>query len=253
MKAVRAKKFLGQHFLINEEIAKRITDLISHNYNINILEIGPGMGVLTKYLHEKDVNLKLVEIDRESVLYLKNKIPQLKDNIFEEDFLKIDLNKVYSKNLSIIGNFPYNISSQILFKVYENYEKVDTIVGMFQKEVAERVTSQIGRKKGILSVLLQTFYDIEYCFSVDEDQFFPPPKVKSAVIRLVRNKRKKLDVDLRSYKMIIKAAYNQRRKTINNALKSFNLKKDDKIKHLLNLRAENLSVNDFISITSNIQ
>jgi 16S rRNA (adenine1518-N6/adenine1519-N6)-dimethyltransferase len=253
MKAVRAKKFLGQHFLINEEIAKRITDLISHNYNINILEIGPGMGVLTKYLHEKDVNLKLVEIDRESVLYLKNKIPQLKDNIFEEDFLKIDLNKVYSKNLSIIGNFPYNISSQILFKVYENYEKVDTIVGMFQKEVAERVTCQIGRKKGILSVLLQTFYDIEYCFTVDENQFSPPPKVKSAVIRLVRNKRKNLDVDLKSYKMIIKAAYNQRRKTINNALKSFNFNKDDKIQHLLNLRAENLSVDDFITITSNIQ
>lgn len=253
MKAVRAKKFLGQHFLINEEIAKRITDLISHNYNINILEIGPGMGVLTKYLHEKDINLKLVEIDRESVLYLKNKIPQLKDNIFEEDFLKIDLNKVYSKNLSIIGNFPYNISSQILFKVYENYEKVDTIVGMFQKEVAERVASHSGRKKGILSILLQTFYDIEYCFTVDENQFSPPPKVKSAVIRLVRNKRKNLDVDLKSYKMIIKAAYNQRRKTINNALKSFNFNKDDKIQHLLNLRAENLSVDDFITITSNIQ
>jgi 16S rRNA (adenine1518-N6/adenine1519-N6)-dimethyltransferase len=253
MKAVRAKKFLGQHFLINEEIAKRITDLISHNYNINILEIGPGMGVLTKYLHEKDINLKLVEIDRESVLYLKNKIPELKDNIFEEDFLKIDLNKVYSKNLSIIGNFPYNISSQILFKVYENYEKVDTIVGMFQKEVAERVASHSGRKKGILSILLQTFYDIEYCFTVDENQFSPPPKVKSAVIRLVRNKRKKLDIDLKSYKMIIKAAYNQRRKTINNALKSFNLKKDDKIQHLLTLRAENLSVNDFINLTSNIQ
>ena len=253
MKAVRAKKFLGQHFLINEEIASRITDLILNNNNKNVLEIGPGMGVLTKYLHEKDINLKLVEIDRESVLYLKNKIPELEHNIFEQDFLKINLNEVYSQNLSIIGNFPYNISSQILFKVYENYEKVDTVVGMFQKEVAERVTSQIGRKKGILSVLLQTFYDIEYCFTVDENQFSPPPKVKSAVIRLVRNKRKKLDVDSKSYKMIIKAAYNQRRKTINNSLKSFNLKKDDKIKSLLNLRAENLSVNDFITITSNIQ
>ena len=253
MKAVRAKKFLGQHFLINEGIAKKITDLISKKNNKNVLEIGPGMGVLTKYLEEKDINLKLIEIDRESVLYLKNIMPQLKDNILEQDFLKIDLNEIYSENLSIIGNFPYNISSQILFKVYENYQKVDTVVGMFQKEVAERVASHSGRKKGILSVLLQTFYDIEYCFSVDEDQFSPPPKVKSAVIRLVRNKRKKLDVDLRSYKMIIKAAYNQRRKTINNALKSFDLKKDDKIKHLLNLRAENLSVNDFISITSNIQ
>lgn len=253
MKAVRAKKFLGQHFLINEGIAKKITDLISKKNNKNVLEIGPGMGVLTKYLEEKDINLKLIEIDRESVLYLKNTIPQLKDSIFEQDFLKIDLNEIYIDNLSIIGNFPYNISSQILFKVYENYQKVDTVVGMFQKEVAERVACHSGRKKGILSVLLQTFYDIEYCFSVDEDQFSPPPKVKSAVIRLVRNKRKKLDVDLRSYKMIIKAAYNQRRKTINNALKSFDLKKDDKIKHLLNLRAENLSVNDFISITSNIQ
>ena len=253
MKAVRAKKFLGQHFLINEEIAKRITDLISHNYNINILEIGPGMGVLTKYLHEKDINLKLVEIDRESVLYLKNKIPQLKDNIFEEDFLRIDLNKVYSKNLSIIGNFPYNISSKILFKVYENYEKVDTIVGMFQKEVAERVASHSGRKKGILSILLQTFYDIEYCFTVDENQFSPPPKVKSAVIRLVRNKRKNLDVDLKSYKMIIKAAYNQRRKTLRNALKSFNLKTNKEIDILLQKRAEQLDVEDFIIITKSVQ
>ena len=253
MKAVRAKKFLGQHFLINEEIARRITDLISNKHNKNILEIGPGMGVLTKYLQEKDINLRLVEIDRESVLYLLNKFPELKDNIFEQDFLKINLKKLFSENISIIGNFPYNISSQILFKVYENYEKVDTIVGMFQKEVAERVTSQTGRKKGILSVLLQTFYNIEYCFTVDENQFSPPPKVKSAVIRLVRNKRKKLDVDLKPYKMIIKAAYNQRRKTINNALKSFNLKKDDKIMPLLNLRAENLSVDDFIILTSNIQ
>ena len=120
MKAVRAKKFLGQHFLINEGIAKKITDLISKKNNKNVLEIGPGMGVLTKYLEEKDINLKLIEIDRESVLYLKNIIPQLKDNIFEQDFLKIDLNEIYSENLSIIGNFPYNISSQILFKVYEN-------------------------------------------------------------------------------------------------------------------------------------
>ena len=253
MKAVRAKKFLGQHFLINEEIAKRITDLISNKNNKNILEIGPGMGVLTKYLHEKDIDLRLVEIDRESVLYLTNKFPELKDNIFEQDFLKINLIEIFSENISIIGNFPYNISSQILFKVYENYEKIDTIVGMFQKEVAERVTSHTGRKKGILSVLLQTFFHTEYCFTVDENHFSPPPKVKSAVIRLVRNKRKKLDVDLKSYKMIIKAAYNQRRKTINNALKSFNLKKDDKINHLFNLRAENLSVDDFITITSNIQ
>ena len=146
MKAVRAKKFLGQHFLINEGIAKKITDLISKKNNKNVLEIGPGMGVLTKYLEEKDINLKLIEIDRESVLYLKNTIPQLKDNIFEQDFLKIDLNEIYSENLSIIGNFPYNISSQILFKVYENHQKVDTIVGMFQKEVAERVASLSGRK-----------------------------------------------------------------------------------------------------------
>ena len=126
MKAVRAKKFLGQHFLINEGIAKKITDLISKKNNKNVLEIGPGMGVLTKYLEEKDINLKLIEIDSESVLYLKNIIPQLKDNIFEQDFLKIDLNEIYSENLSIIGNFPYNISSQILFKVYENNQKVDS-------------------------------------------------------------------------------------------------------------------------------
>ena len=183
---VTPKKALGQHFLNNEEVAYNIVNAIKSE-NKNILEIGPGMGVLTKYLLEKqDLNFSVVEIDDESVVYLHRHYPQLQ--IFATDFLQMNLAQYYSKEVTIIGNFPYNISSQILFKVLDNKDLVTEVVGMFQKEVAERVAAQPGKKMyGILSVLLQAFYDIEYLFTVDENQFTPPPKVKSGVIRITKN------------------------------------------------------------------
>jgi len=252
MKKVRAKKYLGQHFLRNNIIAQNITNELDTNLNKNILEIGPGMGVLTKFLLNQKLNLKLVEIDAESVQYLKKKFPEVKNDIYEEDFLKIKLPELYKNSVSIIGNFPYNISSQILFKVFENKDQVVQVIGMFQKEVAERLCAKEGRKKGILTILLQTFYDVEYCFNVDPDVFFPKPKVNSAVIKLTRNNRKKINCDEKLFIQIIKSSYNQRRKTLRNALKAFSLEEDKKIKGILNLRAEQLAINDFIILTNHV-
>jgi len=192
MKNVRAKKHLGQHFLNDEQIAFDITDLLSDGAK-NVVEIGPGMGVLTQFLVKKDYKTEVVEIDRESVFYLRLNYPDLE--IHEGDFLQLDLKEQYPYNFSLIGNFPYNISSQILFKAFENRDQIPEVVGMFQKEVAERIACKKGKKRGILSVFLQAFYDIEYCFTVDEHVFNPPPKVKSGVIKLVRNSRKELKVD----------------------------------------------------------
>jgi 16S rRNA (adenine1518-N6/adenine1519-N6)-dimethyltransferase len=253
MKSVKAKKHLGQHFLNDLTIANQITDLLKIQKKTNVLEIGPGMGVLTSFLIEKKINLSLVEVDYESIIYLKKKFSENKKNIIHADFLNIDMNQFFKKKFSIIGNFPYNISSQILFKVYENKNKVNEVVGMFQKEVAERIASKSGKKRGILSVLIQTYYEVEYCFTVDENSFSPPPKIKSAVIKLSRNKRTKLDCNEKLFKHIIKSAYNQRRKTLRNALKSFNLKMSSDIIPLLKLRAENLSVEDFIKITKYVE
>lgn len=250
MKRVSAKKHLGQHFLNDQSIAEKIVNQLEFK-NKNILEIGPGMGVLTEFLLRKKINLQVVEIDKESVFYLRLNYPELK--IIEGDFLKIHLQELYKDNISVIGNFPYNISSQILFKAFENREKVTELVGMFQKEVAERVASVKGKKKGILSVLLQAFYDIEYCFTVDENVFTPPPKVKSGVIKLIRNKRKKLDCDEKKFIQIVKSGYNQRRKTLRNSLKSFTLKTNKEIDILLQKRAEQLDVEDFIIITKSVQ
>ena len=250
MKKVSAKKHLGQHFLNDQSIAEKIVNQLEFK-NKNILEIGPGMGVLTEFLLRKKINLQVVEIDKESVFYLRLNYPELK--IIEDDFLKIHLQELYKDNISVIGNFPYNISSQILFKAFENREKVTELVGMFQKEVAERVASVKGKKKGILSVLLQAFYDIEYCFTVDENVFTPPPKVKSGVIKLIRNKRKKLDCDEKKFIQIVKSGYNQRRKTLRNSLKSFTLKTNKEIDILLQKRAEQLDVEDFIIITKSVQ
>ena len=252
MKKVRAKKYLGQHFLRNNIIAQNLTNELDTNLNKNILEIGPGMGVLTKFLLNQKLNLKLVEIDAESVQYLKTKFPEVKNDIYEEDFLKIKLPELYKNSVSIIGNFPYNISSQILFKVFENKDQVVQVIGMFQKEVAERLCAKEGRKKGILTILLQTFYDVEYCFNVDPDVFFPKPKVNSAVIKLTRNNRKKINCDEKLFIQIIKSSYNQRRKTLRNALKAFSLEEDKKIKGILNLRAEQLAINDFIILTNHV-
>ena len=249
MKSVRAKKHLGQHFLNDENIAFNITELLNNNTK-NVVEIGPGMGVLTKFLVKNDYKTEVVEIDTESVFYLRLNYPKL--YIHEGDFLQLNLKKQYPYNFSLIGNFPYNISSQILFKVFENREQIPEVIGMFQKEVAERIACEKGKKRGILSVFLQTFYDIEYCFTVNEDVFTPPPKVKSGVIKLVRNNRKKLSVDEKKFKRVVKAGFNQKRKTLRNALKAFTLINESEIANLLPLRAEQLTVDDFIKLTNHV-
>jgi len=246
MKNVRAKKHLGQHFLNDEQIAFNITNLLS-NGTENVVEIGPGMGVLTQFLVKKKFTTEVVEIDTESVFYLRLNYPQL--NIHEGDFLQLNLKEKYPYNFSLIGNFPYNISSQILFKAFENKDQISEVVGMFQKEVAERIVAKKGKQRGILSVLLQAYYDIEYCFTIDENVFTPPPKVKSGVIKLKRNKLKKLPCDEKLFKQIVKAGFNQRRKTLRNALKSFSLENELVAADLLQKRAEELSVEDFITIT----
>ena len=248
MNRVRAKKYLGQHFLKDENIAKSITDLLSTESK-KVVEVGPGMGVLTKFLILKDIDLRLVEIDKESILYLLLHYPQLEKQIIEADFLRLNLKETFDNNFSLIGNFHYNISSQILFSVFENKEIIPEVVGMFQKEVAERIVAKKGKQRGILSVLLQAYYDIEYCFTIDENVFTPPPKVKSGVIKLKRNKLKKLPCDEKLFKQIVKTGFNQRRKTLRNSLKSFSLEKELAHTELLQKRAEELSVEDFIIIT----
>ncbi|MBT3418092.1 MAG: 16S rRNA (adenine(1518)-N(6)/adenine(1519)-N(6))-dimethyltransferase RsmA [Flavobacteriales bacterium] len=250
MKKVKAKKHLGQHFLEDLNIAENIVNLLEFK-NETILEIGPGMGVLTQFLVKKNIDFEVIELDRESVFYLRLNYPKLK--IIEGDFLKINISEIYTKPMSLIGNFPYNISSQILFKAFENRNTITEVVGMFQKEVAERIASLKGKKKGILSVLLQAFYNIEYCFTVDEYVFNPPPKVKSGVIKLVRNTRKKLDCDEKLFIQIVKTGYNQRRKTLRNSLKSFSLEPNSEIDILLQKRAEQLDVEDFIKLTQHVE
>lgn len=252
MNEVRAKKFLGQHFLTDEGIAKRIVDSLSPEVS-RLLEIGPGMGVLTKYLiNRADTDFHVIEIDRESVAYLHDHYPTL--DIVEGDFLKQDLSALFHDTYAIIGNFPYNISSQILFRVFDNRNQVSEVVGMFQKEVAERVAAGPGSKTyGILSVLLSAFYNIEYLFTVQEHVFNPPPKVKSAVIRLKRNDIAELECDERLFVQVVKAGFNQRRKTLRNALRSANLPVDTVPEIILAKRAEQLSVDEFITLTKTIQ
>ena len=251
MKNVRAKKHLGQHFLNDEKIAFNITNLLS-NGTQNVVEIGPGMGVLTQFLVKQNFITEVIEIDTDSVFYLRLNYPQLANKITEGDFLQLNLKEKYPYNFSLIGNFPYNISSQILFKTFENRDQIPEVIGMFQREVAERVACKKGKKRGILSVFLQTFYDIEYCFTINEEVFTPSPKVKSGVIKLVRNSRKKLPVDEQKFKQVVKRGFNQRRKTLRNALKSFTLINESEISDLLPLRAEQLSVDDFIKLTNHV-
>lgn len=251
MEKVRAKKHLGQHFLTDKNIAKSIAlALTSHGNYSKVLEVGPGMGVLTQFLLESDKEVYVIEIDRDAVVYIKEKFPNLKEHIFEGDFLKLPIDKVFQEPIAIIGNFPYNISSQILFKVLEHYKQVPELVGMFQKEVAERIASTHGNKSyGILSVLLQVYYDIEYLFTVHEHVFSPPPKVKSGVIRLKRKEKLPQKLDEKHFKNIVKTAFNHRRKTLRNALKPLlNEENKTKVKQFLNLRAEQLSITDFITI-----
>ncbi|MBP5663481.1 MAG: 16S rRNA (adenine(1518)-N(6)/adenine(1519)-N(6))-dimethyltransferase RsmA [Bacteroidales bacterium] len=253
MPLVKPKKNLGQHFLRNEDIARQIAESIVSGPK-NVLEIGPGMGVLTKYLIDQGYeNFNVVEIDRESVEYLQQHYPALREHIWSKDFLALDLAGLFEQNLTIIGNFPYNISSQILFKVLDYKELVNEVVGMFQKEVAERVAAKPGnRQYGILSVLLQAFYDIEYLFTVDEHQFFPPPKVKSAVIRLTRNHDKQLNCAENLFKHVVKSAFNQRRKTLRNSLSQFEFSDEYRQNSIFTKRPEQLSVQEFEQICLNV-
>ena len=248
---VKPKKHLGQHFLIDEKISERISNAISKSKKINLLEIGPGTGALTKFLLHENIDLISYELDIESITYLKNTFPTL--IVYNEDVLKTDWSKIFKGNYSVTGNFPYNISSQILFKIYENRTKIDEMVGMFQKEVAERVCSGPGTKKyGILSVLIQAYYDVEYLFTVNEEVFNPPPKVKSGVIKITRNNIIKLDCDEKLFFRVVKAIFNQRRKMARNSLKS--LLGDKKIDHvLLTKRPEELSIENFTEITKMIE
>ncbi len=249
--SVKAKKHLGQHFLKDENIARQIVDSLTWNGYENVLEIGPGMGVLTKYLVREKKNISVVEIDTESVEYLNQNYPELP--VYAEDFLKMNLTKKFNQSpVCILGNFPYNISSQIVFKIIDDRILVPEMVGMFQKEVAERICAKEGSKTyGILSVLTQAYFKAEYLFTVDENVFNPPPKVKSGVIRLTRI-REKLEVDEKLFVQIVKAAFNQRRKTLRNALKSLNLSQHEIEENLLNLRAEQLSVEQFMDLTSKL-
>ena len=254
MEKVRAKKHLGQHFLKDETIAEKIAYSLLEE--AEVLEIGPGMDVLTKYLIEnpKVKHLKVVEIDTESVEYLHHNYPSLQENIISADFLKMDLSTIYQDTFAIMGNFPYNISNQILFKLFENKDKATQLVGMFQKEVAERVCANSGNKTyGILSVLLSAYYEIEYLFTVHEHVFDPPPKVKSAVIRLKRNNVKQLDCNEQLFVKVVKTAFNQRRKMIRQSLKPLGMNLEDIDSELLTKRAEQLTVEQFINITNKLK
>lgn len=252
--SVKAKKHLGQHFLTDESIAKDIADSLTLNRYKKVLEIGPGMGVLTKYLLDKEIETFVIEIDTESVAYLEEHYQKLNGHIISKDFLKYNLNEVFNNEpFAIIGNFPYNISTQIVFKTLEMRDQIPEFSGMFQKEVAERICEKKGSKTyGILSVLAQAFYDAEYLFTVPEHVFNPPPKVKSGVLRLIRKENYHLPCDEKLFFKVVKQAFGQRRKTMRNSLKSFinsdNLKEDS----IFDLRPEQLSVEQFIELTQKI-
>ena len=249
---VRAKKALGQHFLTDQGIAMTIVDSLEAGGVRNVLEIGPGMGVLTQYLLKRDdIDLKLVELDGESVEYLLTHFPGMQGKLYEMDYLKLDVHLLFPGEYRVIGNFPYNISSQIFFKILEDKDRVTEVVCMIQKEVADRIAEKPGTKTyGILSVLLQAWYDIDYIISVGSGAFCPPPKVQSAVIRLRRNGRSSLGCDERLFKMVVKTAFNQRRKTLRNALKPLITDAVDTNTPVFDLRAERLSGEDFVALTN---
>ncbi|WP_179344424.1 16S rRNA (adenine(1518)-N(6)/adenine(1519)-N(6))-dimethyltransferase RsmA [Winogradskyella ursingii] len=252
---VKAKKHLGQHFLKDESIAQKIADSLSlQGYN-DVLEIGPGMGVLTKYLLEKNITTHVIEIDTESVDYLKNNYLTLANRIIEKDFLKYDLSLVFEdRPFAIIGNFPYNISSQIVFKTLELRHQIPEFSGMFQKEVALRICSKEGSKiYGILSILTQAYYDADYLFTVPPSVFNPPPKVDSGVLRLTRKENYTLPCDEKLFFRVVKTGFQQRRKTLRNSLKTFNLSDNLKANTIFGQRPEQLSVAQFIELTTLIE
>lgn len=252
MSIVRAKKSLGQHFLRDQNIARKITESLLPVTD-EVLEIGPGMGVLTRILlASPSFSVRAIDIDRESIEYLHTELPEYKDRILYGDFLKMDITELYQKPFSVIGNLPYNISSQIFFRIIENRELVAQVVCMIQKEVAERISAPHGNKTyGILSVFLQTFYNIEYLFTVGEKVFDPPPKVKSAVIRLTRNDRKELGCDEKLFFQVVKTGFNQRRKTLRNSIRG--LLPPGFESDYLSLRPEQLSVTDFLQLCAELQ
>ncbi len=252
---VRAKKHLGQHFLTDESTAEKIAESLTYSGYDNVLEIGPGMGVLTKYLLKKDVKLGVVEIDKESVEYLQENYPSLVGQIYEEDFLKYDIRSVFNgEPFAIIGNFPYNISTQIVFKTLANRDIIPQFSGMFQKEVAQRIASPHGNKTyGILSVLAQAFYDINYLFTVPPSVFNPPPKVESGVIRLTRKEDYSLPCNEALFFRVVKTAFQQRRKTLRNSLKIFQLPDNLREDAIFGQRPEQLSTEQFIELTLKIQ
>lgn len=248
---VRAKKHLGQHFLTDQNIAGKIVDSLSFEGYHKVLEVGPGMGVLTKFLLQKEAEIYVAEIDQESIVYLKEHYPKLEAQHFVGDFLKINIPEVFGEELAVIGNFPYNISSQILFKIIDNFQYIPEMSGMFQKEVAERTAAKPRTKDyGILSVLVQAYYDVEYLFTVHENVFNPPPKVKSGVIRMTRNLKPGLAGNEILFKQIVKAGFGQRRKKMSNSLKVLGIPEAIKSHAFLDIRAEELSVADFISFAN---
>jgi 16S rRNA (adenine1518-N6/adenine1519-N6)-dimethyltransferase len=253
--SVKAKKHLGQHFLKDELIAQQIADSLTQNGYKNVLEIGPGMGVITKYLLKKPLTTYVIEIDTESVEYLKTHYLNLTEKIISKDFLKINLEDYFGKEqLAIIGNFPYNISTQIVFKTLENRHQIPEFSGMFQKEVAQRIAEKAGSKVyGILSVLTQAFYNVEYLFTVPPTVFNPPPKVDSGVIRLIRKENYTLPVDEKLFFRVVKTAFQQRRKTLRNSLKTLNLSDSLREDTIFAKRPEQLSVQEFINLTSKIE
>ncbi|MGX1931340.1 16S rRNA (adenine(1518)-N(6)/adenine(1519)-N(6))-dimethyltransferase RsmA [Flagellimonas sp. 2504JD4-2] len=260
---VKAKKHLGQHFLRDESIAQKIAETLSLKGYSNVIEVGPGMGVLTKYLLQRNLDLVAMDLDEESIIYLNHSFrlehPAILErnnrlNVIEADFLKFDLKQLYgNEQFSITGNFPYNISSQIIFKMLEMRKQIPEFSGMFQKEVAQRICEKPGTKTyGILSVLVQAFYEAEYLFTVPPDVFDPPPKVQSGVLRLVRKENIALPCDEHLFFKVVKLSFNQRRKTIRNSLKTFNLSHNLKEDTIFDRRPEQLNVADFVALTQKI-
>ncbi|GGE08243.1 MULTISPECIES: 16S rRNA (adenine(1518)-N(6)/adenine(1519)-N(6))-dimethyltransferase RsmA [Sphingobacterium] len=255
MSSVRAKKHLGQHFLNDKNAAQRIVEALTPSLGFNqVLEVGPGMGVLSDFLLQNQAyETFLIDVDDESIEYLADKYPELGNRLIHGDFLTLDFNKYFGEKMAVIGNFPYNISSQILFKVLEERNRVIEMVGMFQKEVAERCVAKPGSKEyGILSVFLQAYYDVSYLFTVKAGAFNPPPKVLSGVMRMVRNNRETLDCDEKLFWRVVKAGFNQRRKTLRNALSAVVPKDRMSDNPLYELRAERLTVQDFEILTNEI-
>ena len=261
MKQVRPKKNLGQHFLTDLSIAKRIADTVDACPDIPVLEVGPGMGVMTQYLVEKPRPFKVVEIDRESVAYLNEHFPKLRENILGEDFLRMDLQKVFDgQQFVLTGNYPYDISSQIFFKMLDNKDLIPCCTGMIQREVALRIASEPGTKAyGILSVLIQAWYDVEYLFTVEPDVFNPPPKVQSAVIRMTRNKVAHLDCDENLFKRVVKTVFNQRRKMLRVSLRQLVHCKEERDTQdffsdpIMTKRPEQLTIAQFVDLTNMIE